>query len=87
MKDKPKTYYLYAGYYELWISPKKLGAPLVLISSHRTQKKAQRAAERYDDWAHIIWDADLADDVEPFAELADMKDMQYNQPIELERYS
>ncbi len=67
-----KSYFLYAGYHELWISPKQLGSPLLLISRHRTLENARKAAERYDDWAHIIFDIDLVDDVDSSAELADM---------------
>lgn len=74
-KDANK-YYLYAGYYELWISNKRLRAPLALISWHKSLEAAQRAAEKYDDWATVILDADLLPEIEDrdaetqFAEMA-----------------
>lgn len=72
-------YYLYAGYYELWISPKRLGAPLTPISWHKSLEAAEKAAERYDEYATVIYDAELANDLNtidrcetPTDQIADM---------------
>ena len=44
--------YLYAGYYELYITDKTLDAPYVLLSTHRTVRGAERAAVKLDVQIH-----------------------------------
>lgn len=63
-----KRYYLYAGYYELWISDRVLGAPLTPISWHESLENAINAAGRYDEDAHIIIDERLRDEIPCFCE-------------------
>lgn len=63
-----KRYYLYAGYYELWISDRKLGAPLTPISWHKSFENAINAAERYDEYAQIIIDERLKGEIPYFCE-------------------
>lgn len=63
-----KKYYLYAGYYELWISDRVLGAPLTLISWHKSLENAANAAERYDEDAAIIIDERLKEEIPYFGE-------------------
>ena len=58
-----KTYYLYAGYYELHISAHKLNEPFVFISKHRKIDTAIRAAEKYDSDACVVAYKDTIDDI------------------------
>lgn len=58
--NKTQWIYLYAGYYELWISDKVLTKPLTLISRHKTIEAAERAAERFDSDAYLAYDKDIA---------------------------
>lgn len=61
-----KTYYLYAGYYELHLAAHKLDAPFVFISKHRKIGRALEAAMRFDDDASLIPYSDCVDDVAKF---------------------
>lgn len=45
---KPKRYYVYAGYYEVWISDRILRQPLAYQGWHRTLAAAIRHASRMD---------------------------------------
>ena len=45
---KPKRYYVYAGYYEIWISDRILRQPLAYQGWHRTLAAAIRHAHRMD---------------------------------------
>lgn len=58
-----KTYYLYAGYYELHISAHKLSEPFVFISKHRKIDTAIRAAEKFDSDACVVAYKDTIDDI------------------------
>lgn len=58
-----KSYFVYAGYYELLITDKTLSRPYTLLSAHRTLGKAITTAERYDADAQIIYDRDLREEV------------------------
>lgn len=89
MKETTK-YYLYAGYYEFWISTKKLGAPLTLISWHRSIDAAERRAEKEDNWANIIYDSDIYGDTGilcdyPFFNLEEMR--QNGEIIDMSNYA
>lgn len=46
MGDMAKTIYLYAGYYEMYITDRPLDKPYVLMSKHRKVECAARAAEK-----------------------------------------
>ena len=46
MKTKRTKFYLYAGYYEMFITDRPLNKPYVLISWHYSLEAAERAAER-----------------------------------------
>ena len=52
-----KYYYCYAGYYEVLISAKRLRAPFVQMSRHRSFEAAVRAAERLGPEAIVIDEA------------------------------
>ena len=52
-----KHYFCYAGYYEVLISSKRLRAPFVLTSRHRSFEAAVRAAERLGPEAIVIDEA------------------------------
>ena len=49
-----KTFYVYAGYYELHVAAHKINRPLVLLSRHRSIERALAAAYVYDSDADII---------------------------------
>lgn len=61
-----KKYYLFAGYYELWITDRVLRRPLLLISTHFSFEKAFQAAERYDEEASMCYDTSIRSDVEAY---------------------
>jgi len=50
-----KKIYLYAGYYELYITDKEMPKPYTLISWHKSVENAMKAAERFDDYASVIY--------------------------------
>lgn len=54
--------YLYAGYYELYITDKQLNRSYTLISTHRTVANAERAAEKFDNDAWLMVDRDLVNE-------------------------
>lgn len=56
-----KKFYVYAGYWEVYISTQQLPAPYVLQSTHRKIECALRAAEKYD--VHIIYCENVKDDL------------------------
>lgn len=58
-----KKYYVYAGYYEAWITDRILRRPLVYLGSHRTLGAAVRHAERLDPEA-ILFDESIRDEAE-----------------------
>lgn len=58
-----RKYYLYAGYYELWITDKVLRRPLTLISTHRSFRTAYEAAWKFDEDANICYDTSIREDV------------------------
>ena len=63
-----KRYYLYAGYYEIWISDKILRQPLTPLSWHKTLRAAVRHAEKIDPDATLCFDRSLMHEVrEEFA--------------------
>lgn len=72
--ENGQCYNLYAGYHELYVSRRKLGKPYTPIGTYYSLEAAQEAAEQYDDDAHIIYDRELADEVEEWAELADVEE-------------
>ena len=87
---KTTKYYLYAGYYEFWISTKELCAPLTLISWHRSIEAAERMAEKEDDLANIIYDSDIYGDTGilcdyPFFNLEEMR--QNGEIIDMSNYA
>ena len=51
-----RTFYLYAGYYELYITDRRLSRPYLLVSTHRRFDTAKKAAVHYDPDVHIIYD-------------------------------
>lgn len=51
-----RKFYLYAGYYELYITDRRLSRPYLLVSTHRRFDTAKKAAVHYDPDAHIIYD-------------------------------
>ncbi len=59
-----KTFYLYAGYYELFLSDRPLRCPLTLQSKHKSIGGAVRKAESYDDTIHA--DERLAPDLHDY---------------------
>lgn len=72
--DSGKCYNLYIGYYELYISRRELGKPYIWQGKYYSLEAAQEAAEQYDGDAHIIYDRELANEVEEWAELADVEE-------------
>lgn len=65
-----KRYYLYAGYYELWISDKILRRPLTPLGWHKSLRAAVRHAEKSDPDATLCFDRSLMHEVrEEFAYL------------------
>ena len=87
---KTTKYYLYAGYYEFWISTKELCAPLTLMSWHRSIQAAERRAEKEDDLANIIYDSDIYGDTGilcdyPFFNLEEMR--QNGEIIDMSNYA
>lgn len=65
-----KKYYLYAGYYELWISDRILRRPFILLSTHFSFDAAYDAAERYDTDACKCYDTSIRKDAEAHFEYA-----------------
>lgn len=63
LKEGGKKYYIYAGYYELWISERKLTAPLTYIGWCRTLENAIERCHRIDDYACVHYSEALRDEV------------------------
>ena len=55
-----RKFYLYAGYYELFISNRPLRRPYSFISWHKSLDAAQRAAEKFDPDAHVHYAEQIA---------------------------
>lgn len=55
MKKEKKTYYVYAGYYELIISDKQLEKPYIFLSWHKSLKNAVFAATKYDSEVNLVF--------------------------------
>ena len=62
MKTTRRKYYVYAGYYELWITDKILRRPMVYISWHTSLENAIETAETFDPDAAVCLDKDLKDE-------------------------
>lgn len=60
---KKKKIYLYAGYYELYVTNSPMPAPYVLLSTHRAVSGARREAERRDVNVHYAEDL-VPEDIE-----------------------
>lgn len=52
---KEKNYYVYAGYYELILTDKKLEKPYIFLSMHKSLEKAIFSATKYDSDANFIF--------------------------------
>ena len=50
-----KTYYVYAGYYELILTDKKLERPYIFLSRHRSLEKAVFSATKFDSDAYLVF--------------------------------
>lgn len=57
-----KKYYLYAGYYKLYITDKLLRRPYTLLSTHRSFPAAWKAAEKKDPEEGVFVDMSLRND-------------------------
>lgn len=55
-----RKFYLYAGYYELFISNRPLRRPYSFISWHKSLDAVQRAAEKFDPDAHVHYAEQIA---------------------------
>lgn len=55
MKKEKKRYFLYAGYYELIISDKKLDKPYIFLSWHKSLKNTVFAATKYDSEVNLVF--------------------------------
>lgn len=63
---KTKKYYVYCGYYEIWISDRRLGRPLVYQGWNKTIGAAIDRAERIDEDTTICFDESVAEDALEF---------------------
>lgn len=52
---KEKNYYVYAGYYELILTDKKLEKPYIFLSMHKSLEKAIFSATKYDSDANFVF--------------------------------
>ena len=59
-----KKFYVYAGYWEVYISTQPLPAPYVLQSTHRKIERALETAEKFD--VSIIYCENVKDDLPAF---------------------
>lgn len=57
-----RKFYLYAGYYELLITDRRLGRPFLLLSTHRRLNTAIKTAKRNDPDANIVFDNSIKDE-------------------------
>ena len=57
-----RTFYLYAGYYELLITDRRLGRPFLLLSTHRQFNTALKAAKHNDPDANLVYDKSVKKD-------------------------
>lgn len=55
MKKEKKNYYVYAGYYELILTDKKLEKPYVFLSMHKSLEKAIFSATKYDSEVNFVF--------------------------------
>lgn len=63
MKKQPrKKIYLYAGYYEMYITDRPLDRPYSLISWHYSVEAAERAAQKIHPDDHYYFKVDLFPD-------------------------
>lgn len=60
--------YLYAGYYELYITDKPMDRPYTLLSWHKSVDNAVKEAERIDD-TYFFQDDLLPEDLQFFREM------------------
>lgn len=60
---KRKKYYIYAGYYELWISDIKLGRPLTYMGFAYSLENAQLRCEKIDPDVCVCYSESLKDEV------------------------
>lgn len=52
---KEKNYYVYAGYYELILTDKKLEKPYIFLSMHKSLEKAIFSATKFDSDANFVF--------------------------------
>lgn len=78
---KQKKYYIYAGYYELWISDIKLGCPLTYISSAYSLEDAQAQCEKYDLDAEICYSKSLKSELREQYDHLDDEDFESSFPF------
>lgn len=50
-----KNYYVYAGYYELILTDKKLEKPYIFLSMHKSLEKAIFSATKFDSDANLVF--------------------------------
>lgn len=62
MADKSK-YYVYVGYYEVYITTKKMEGPATLSSWHKTAENAEKRALREYPSATFLYDEDSLRDL------------------------
>jgi hypothetical protein len=55
MKKEKKNYYVYAGYYELILTDKKLEKPYIFLSIHKSLEKAIFSATKYDSEVNFVF--------------------------------
>lgn len=59
--SKAKWIYVYVGYWEAYITDKRLNTTAELISKHRTVENAEKFVERNYPSATILYDKDIKD--------------------------
>lgn len=86
-EEYDKAYYIYAGYYELWISDQELDNPLTLVGVSYSLHEAEEFCEMYDDDAHVVYASTLKSDV-ALRQGLHYWDSEDNIPVfEIEKYS